>query len=194
MRWLCLAVALTAPVTPGCKCAKDAGDAPTAPSAPTAAASAVPAKREAVLEELSQHAATLRVALRISPHVNGRLDAKVTLYEVHLGAGARPKPDPRIGPSMKPIAESAQLSPGEAKSLLAWLQKPGVLDGVVHAGGPPVSDRHASIVVGWDAEPARYVVVMPWNAETYAKLEAVRALLDEPHKPLLETLSKPVPR
>lgn len=193
MRWLCLAVALTAPVTPGCKCARDGADPATTPSA-APAASAAPVRREVVLDELSQHATTLRLALRVSPFANGRLDPKVTLYELHLGAGSLPKPPPRVGPSLKPTAEAAQLTADEAKALLAWLHRPGSLDGVARFGAPSPSDRHASFVLGWDDEPSRYVVTLPWTAETAARFDAVRALLSDPHKPALETLSKPLPR
>ncbi|MCC6645452.1 MAG: hypothetical protein IT374_07780 [Polyangiaceae bacterium] len=197
MRWLCLAVALTAPVIPGCKCAKDGAAASAAPSSsapPQAAASASPADPRAVLDELTQHAATLRVTLKVAPQVNGRLDPKISLYELHLGAGAKPKTSGRIGPSMKPIADSAELSQAEAKALLEWLGRPGSLDGVTRADGPSVSQRHASVVLGWTEDPSRYVVVLPWAPASAQKLDAIRALLSAEHRPLVETLTAPLPR
>jgi hypothetical protein len=146
-----------------------------------------------VLEELKTNAARLRLTLRIAPQINGRLDPKVALYEVQFAAAGKPKTDGRVGPSMKPIAESAKLSP-EVQALLGGLSKPDTLKGVVLAGAPPVSERHATMVLGWEGDVVKYVVPWPWGGDTLAKLEAVAAVLSPDNKKLVDALAKPVPR
>lgn len=199
VRWLCFAVALTAPLVPGCKCAKD-GDAPAAASPPPTSASAapaaaaIPAKPEVVVDELKKNAASLRFSMRISPQLNGRLDPKISLYELQFGAAGKPKTDGRVGPSLKPIADAAQLTPDEVTALLAWFGKAESLSGVVMGGAPPPGERHASMTFGWDGQVNKYVVYLPWTAEASTKFEAVRAALSDEHKKMVDVLLKPVPR